>query len=221
MGSEPQHRTTGTQSQEVYAEDCDYIEKQGINNECANQQVNNQIDHQVFLDIIQEYFVEMDAQAFEAVVSKTVINDTLCMNQVFNNSNDLCSYLCDDTPSDVFSDNIRCIEMLYKKQVIVNNNRKAVLEKKLKDRLKYFGYWEILRSIDEEMENLATNKKRSRCIEERIIDVIDRREQLLSLFADIDALESDFEGYEALFDPAEDVDCREYGIERIEYFGSV
>ncbi|KAM0672875.1 hypothetical protein OCOL_000142 [Ordospora colligata] len=111
--------------------------------------------------------------------------------------------------------------MLYKKQVIVNNNRKAVLEKKLKDRLKYFGYWEILRSIDEEMENLATNKKRSRCIEERIIDVIDRREQLLSLFADIDALESDFEGYEALFDPAEDVDCREYGIERIEYFGSV
>ncbi|KAH9411401.1 hypothetical protein HK407_05g09190 [Ordospora pajunii] len=171
------------------------------------------------MELVNEYFGEMDAEVFAAVISRTMIDDKSCIYDAQSKCNGLCSHVCEDTSSSAFSDDICHIEMLYRQQVAINNKRKALLEKKLKDRLKYFGYWEILRSIDEEIEGLATKKKRNRSIEEQIVEALGRRQQFLSLFASIGALENDFEGYEALFDSTEDVDCRKYGIERIEYFG--
>lgn len=120
------------------------------------------------------------------------------------------------------SRNVEDLIRLYRKQVAVNNKRKEVLEKKLKERLAYQGYWMVLRAIDSEMESLLSKKKgkkkKKEGGEEKMKEILERRNEFVELFKDISMLEDDYKDYEDLFDPKENVDAHEYGIIPYDYF---
>ncbi|WEL39648.1 hypothetical protein PFJ87_10g00960 [Encephalitozoon hellem] len=120
------------------------------------------------------------------------------------------------------SGNVEDLVGLYKKQVNINNKRKEILEKKLRERLAYQGYWMVLRSIDSEMERLLLKKKGKKKKKdgekEKIREILEKRSEFIELFKDVSVLEDDYRSYEDLFDPEENVDCRRHGIMPYDYF---
>ncbi|KAL7344879.1 hypothetical protein P7C64_10s3g16960 [Encephalitozoon intestinalis] len=117
-------------------------------------------------------------------------------------------------------ENIRDLVRLYKEQVSINNKRKDLLRKKLKERLAYYGYWMVLRAIDSEIEDLVSREKgRKKGIEEeRAREVLEKRSEFMELFKDFSVLEEDYRNYEDLFDPKENVDASRHGVFPYDYF---
>ncbi|AFN83882.1 hypothetical protein EROM_100660 [Encephalitozoon romaleae SJ-2008] len=119
------------------------------------------------------------------------------------------------------SRNVEDLIRLYRKQVTINNKRKEVLARKLRERLAYQGYWMVMRAIDSDMEGLLTKKKgkkkKKEGGEEKMKEILERRSEFIELFKDISMLEDDYKDYEDLFDPKENVDAHEYGIIPYDY----
>lgn len=125
---------------------------------------------------------------------------------------------------EAFSNNhVEEVVELYRRQVEVNNKRKRTLEEKLRERLVYPACWGILRTIDTEIDNIFIRSKRHRrkkgeFDEEAVREVLEKREGFCNVFGDMFRLEEDYKDYEDLFDPGDDVDAKEYGIEPYSYF---
>jgi hypothetical protein len=114
---------------------------------------------------------------------------------------------------------------LYEEQVRVNNKRKKVLEKRLKDRLVYMAYWNSLRVIDAEVDTMLSRAKKLKKRKKLEFDtdsirhVLDKRERFTGLFRSESLLADDYSRFDDLFDPGENVvPPPEYGIEPLEYF---
>ncbi|CAD25798.1 hypothetical protein [Encephalitozoon cuniculi GB-M1] len=111
---------------------------------------------------------------------------------------------------------------MYREQVAVNNRRKSLLGKRLRERLAYQGYWTVLRAIDYDIESLFVKRKRKRKkkegVDEKVRQALERRSEFVELFRDVSLLEDDYKDYEDLFDPTEDVDVDGCGIRPYDYF---
>lgn len=121
-----------------------------------------------------------------------------------------------------FRDNyVEGLVEMYRRQVEVNNSRKRALGEELRKRLLYPAYWDAMRMIDVEIDNMFAGKKRckrkSDCDYELMEELIEKRESFDNLFHDVSRLSEDYREYGNLFEPADNVDPRSYGIEPYDY----
>lgn len=137
---------------------------------------------------------------------------------------DGCTFFSQNSVLEAFSTNyIDNLVQMYKRQVAINNSRKEILAKKLRERLVYPAYWAAMRPIDTEVDNVFAKRRRykKRKIEpddEPIREILEKHERFTELFSDVAKLEEDYTSYEDLFSLDENVDAKVYGVEPYDYF---